>query len=139
MSLSDSDSSSSKVDAKRESRIADEKGLWVLKGDEEKEALRVGTDWGRGLRPDAKRPPQAPDEAPPPELLRTGWSGGATKFWERGGWDAARSRRLRLVGVSEPWDERKRFWRSESSEGFGEWLVCGMEDVKGKPRLRRSS
>ena len=44
MSLSASDSSSSNVDAKRESRMADEKGLWVLKGEEEKEALRVGTD-----------------------------------------------------------------------------------------------
>ena len=44
MSLSASDSSSSNVDAKRESRIADEKELWVLNGEEEKEALRVGTD-----------------------------------------------------------------------------------------------
>ena len=70
-----SDSSSSNVDAKRESRMAEEKGLWVLKGEEEKEALRVGTDWGRGLRPEEKRPPQVAVEAPPAplvELLRAG-------------------------------------------------------------------
>ena len=92
------------------------------------------------MRPDAKRPPQAPDEAPPPELLRTGWSGGATKFWERGGWDAARSRRLRLVGVSEPWDERKRFWRSASSDACC-WCEegCCIVLKECTPRLRSCS
>ena len=75
--------------------MAEEKGLWVLKGEEEKEALRVGTDWGRGLRPEEKRPPQAPEGAgppPPPEdedgrsVDRSGLVGIWEGFWRCGWW-----------------------------------------------------
>ena len=58
MSESASDSSSSKVEANRDSLIADENRAWEFGEVVEKDALRVGTDDGRpncgelGLRPD---------------------------------------------------------------------------------------
>lgn len=125
MSENASDSSSSKVDAKRESRMVEGKAELALAENEE---LRVGTDDGRpgwseesGFRPDENRG-QTP--GPPPELVRIDWrEGEARKACEaevRGGWLAARSRRLRVLGVSAPLeDERKRLVRSASSaEGW---------------------
>ena len=108
----------------------------------EKDALRVGTDCGRAprveleLRPEEKRgqPPA------PPELVRMDWrDGDARKAWlvvVRGGWLAARSRRLRVLGVSAPLVDRKRFVLSASSSD--ECLVCGdcMMSIEGRPRLR---
>ena len=132
MSETASDSSSSKVDAKplkRDSRAAGGKcacGFAEL----EKDALRVGTDWGRaprvelGLRPDGNL---GQPVAPPPELVRMDCrEGEARNAWEfdvRGGWLAARSLRFRELGVSGPLVDRKRFVRSASSSDV--CLVCG--------------
>ena len=108
----------------------------------ENEELRVGTDCGRaprvefGLRPDEKR--GHPLE--PPELVRMDCKDGeARKFWlfdVRGGWLAARSRKLREFGVSVPFVERNRLVRSASSSD--ECLVCGecIISIEGRPRLR---
>lgn len=127
-----SDSSSSKVDANRDSRIADEKSEGGILGLLENEALRVGTEDGRpgckegefGLRPEDIRG-QTPG---PPEVVRIVCrEGDARKAWlleVRGGWLAARSRRLRLVGVSEPWEARKRLVRSVSSDVCFAWGDC---------------
>ena len=143
MSESASDSSSSKVDAKRESRMADEKADPARAENEE---LRVGTEDGRpgwkdesGFRPDENLG-QTP--GPPPELVRIDCSeGDARKPWEldvRGGWLAARSRRLRVLGVSVPLvEDRKRFVRSASSaKDCFAWVDC-IISTEGRPRLRR--
>lgn len=121
MSESASDSSSSNVDANRESRIADENKEGELAEVVENEALRVGTEEGSPARELVFRADESRGQmGGPPEGVRMDCSDGEARnpwlFEVLGGWLAARSRKLREVGVSVPLDARKRFVRSVSSE-----------------------